>query len=224
MFGRHRLVWLEGDGWRNLLSIVPDAWSASVERWYRSDWPLVVRRQDADIRSGELSVGLAQPPDPADGIKKRLPLRIPFSDVYRSAAPLQLRAAIPCAPDRWRPELEALAAEAEAAGITLRVFGSLALQAVTGVPYLTPGSDIDMLLQPDSRRQLADGIRLLSRFGARLPLDGEVVFSCGEAVAWKEWAAVSDSAVRSRVLAKSRMNVRLASTDELLMQLSGDHG
>jgi phosphoribosyl-dephospho-CoA transferase len=46
-----------------------------------------------------------------------------------------------------------------------------------------------------------------------LPLDGEIVFPSGDAVAWKEWAGAE------RVLVKRASAVRLAPVAELLSTL-----
>lgn len=94
------------------------------------------------------------------------------------------------------------------AGLDLRVFGSLAWQALTGLRCLGPGSDIDILLRPISRQQLQAGVALLSGPAHGLPLDGEIMFPTGDAVSWKEWATAG--AARARVLVKGPDAVRLA--------------
>jgi phosphoribosyl-dephospho-CoA transferase len=53
----------------------------------------------------------------------------------------------------------------------------------------------------------------LQAFAQQLPLDGEVLFPSGDAVAWKEWVGAGYS---ERVLAKCRDTVRLARREELM--------
>ena len=61
------------------------------------------------------------------------------------------------------------------------------------------------------------GLALLERHAATLPLDGEIVFPSGAAVAWKEWLSASRN--EARVLVKDAGAVRLAPMAELLMTL-----
>lgn len=198
---------------------------AALERWRLAGWPLVARRRDADASADEACLGLALPPDPVSEIKLRIGLRVPAGGVATTAPPLALKdavgrltasasasvslsapaASLPPVLAAWLPALAAL--RDEATGLDVRVYGSLALQALTGLPYLRPASDIDLLLQPASDRQLCAGLALFTRHAVRLPLDGEIVFPRGEAVSWKEWAAAQASG--ARVLAKERDTVRL---------------
>jgi phosphoribosyl-dephospho-CoA transferase len=94
-------------------------------------------------------------------------------------------------------------------------FGSLAMQALTGITYLTPTSDIDLLLHPRTVDDLDSGLALLQHHAATLPLDGEIVFPDGAAVSWKEWAAGGDA----RVLVKHIDGVWLSRKAPLLAQL-----
>jgi phosphoribosyl-dephospho-CoA transferase len=136
-------------------------------------------------------------------------------DVACRTPALALAQAAKAAPERWRDLLGELLAQAD--GLALQVYGSLAMQAITGQRYLTPRSDIDLLFAPASRAALGAGIELLARYGAVLPLDGEIVFPSGDAVAWKEWInAERDGA---RVLVKDARSVRLAPSAQLLATL-----
>lgn len=223
MFARHNLVWLTAEGWNAAHAFAradpardgdaadaADAGTAALERWRLADWPLVARRRDADAAADEACIGLALPPD-AGGIKRRIALRVPAAGVAKTAPPLALAKALAllaeqaAAPAAWQPALAAL--RDDAVGLDLRVYGSLALQALTGLSYLRAGSDIDLLLQPHSDQQLRAGLALFGRHAAALPLDGEIVFPRGEAVAWKEWAAAQASG--ARVLVKEHNIVRL---------------
>ncbi|KQW93367.1 hypothetical protein ASC94_12040 [Massilia sp. Root418] len=164
--------------------------------------------------AGEVFLGIALPPD-AQGVKQRVGLRAALEHVERSAAPLTLKAARDAVPDGWRPgyaELERLSA-----GLDMRVFGSLAWQALTSLPCLSGTSDIDILFRPLSQQQLHAGLALLSSDGHGLPLDGEIMFPSGQAVSWKEWHAAS--AAKARVLVKDLAGVHLADREALLATL-----
>ena len=74
-------------------------------------------------------------------------------------------------------------------GITFRVFGSVAWQALTGLDYLSETSDIDVLWRPGDAEQLSGGIELLDAWQRdfAIPVDGEILFGDEDAVAWREW-------------------------------------
>ncbi|WP_194722292.1 malonate decarboxylase holo-[acyl-carrier-protein] synthase [Noviherbaspirillum malthae] len=227
MLARHSLVWLHPQGWQEAEAAASAAAAASTaadcsdafRQWRQADWPLIARRPDADAGSDDCCLGLAMPPDPATGFKRRIGLRVQRSGVRRIAAPLPVASTVDRAPQLWRTPLSRLSEQAEEAGMALHVFGSLALQTLTGRSYLTPASDIDLLFIPASARQLEEGMAMLGAAAEQLPLDGEVVFPGGQAVAWKEWRNAAGAARGMRVLAKDMHGVRLASTAELLGSL-----
>jgi len=219
MYARHKLVWLSAEGWLAARASAPVEHGAALQRWQDNDWPLVARRRDAGQASGEsnrsLSLGLPLPPDPDSGVKVRIALQVPAATVARATDPLPLKDVLPALPDAWRAAMTALIDES--VGLHLRVFGSTALQALTGLPYIGPASDIDLLFYPQTAQQLRAGLALLARHSAALPLDGEIVFPRGEAVAWKEWRAAQDS--HARVLVKEIDTVRLVPPNLLLATL-----
>jgi phosphoribosyl-dephospho-CoA transferase len=225
MFARHDLVWLAGRGWDRVLA---DAAGAAVEApgtvraleaWRDAGWPAVVRRAQATLAPGEVAIGFALPPRAADGVKLRIACRAELSDVKRRTRALPLVGALDVVPAAWQEALTALEREAAGAGLGLAVYGSVALEALTGQRYLTPASDIDLLLRPLNRAQLAAGLELLARHAAGLPLDGEVVFGDGRAVAWKELRTALNSAPGTRVLAKGMERVALVAPGELMATL-----
>jgi len=234
MFARHELAWLGPEGWRQVLDAAAPEHAAAIQAWQRADWPLVVRRADVGQAAGEVALGLALPPRPGDGRKLRIPCRVHADRVRRYAAPLPLAQLVAqlgvqsgaqfvaqCLNvlPHWHAALAALEAEAAARGITLRVYGSAALQLLTGQAYLRDTSDIDLLAQPRDRAQLDAALSLLCAYARVLPLDGEIVFPGGRAVAWKEWDAALQGAPGTRVLVKEMERVSLVTTDALLATL-----
>lgn len=225
MYARHKLVWLTAAGWDAAQASLSgtaddDIQTDALARWRAAAWPLVARRRDADAAADEVCLGLALPPDAATGHKWRIALRAPAAGVAKTAPPLALGEALSLlagstALAGWRTALGAL--RESSVGLDLRVYGSLALQALTGLPYLRDTSDIDLLLQPRSDRQLRSGLALLERYARVLPLDGEIIFPRGEAVAWKEWVAARDSG--ARVLVKDADTVRLTAPELLAATL-----
>jgi len=242
MFARHDLAWLSVGGWRAVLAAAAADHVPAIAAWQRADWPLVVRRADVGQAPDEVALGLALPPRPEDGRKLRIPCRVHASGVRRSTPPLPLAQLVALlgaqcvtpsgaqcgAPSsaqfvdtlpHWRGSLGALEAEAARQGIALRVYGSAALQVLTGQAYLRDTSDIDLLVQPRDRAQLDATLALLCAYADTLPLDGEIVFPGARAVAWKEWAAALRSAPGTRVLVKEINGVSLAAMDVLLATL-----
>lgn len=166
---------------------------------------------DGGAGRGDVCLGVPLPPD-ADGVKVRIPLRASAGHIARTSAPLDLRAALPAA-GPWREGLAKLAGAAP----SLRVFGSLAMQSLTGLHYVSPASDIDLLFHPASAGQLDEVIALLAHHAAELPLDGEIVFPGGAAVSWKEWLMATRHP--AKVMVKELGAVRLADTASLLATL-----
>lgn len=221
MFSRHDLVWLSARGWEQVCAAAPPAARAAIAHWGDAGWPAVVTRMPAGLAAGQVALGIALPPRP-DGGKPRIAFAADVGDILRATPALMLADAMPAAPAAWRPALARLDADAAAAGLALRVYGSLAFQALTGQAYMKPSSDIDLLLHPGSAAACAQALDLLARHARALPLDGEIVFGDAQAVAWKELAGCGAGQAcdgQARVLAKSLHGVALASVDSLFASL-----
>lgn len=207
MFSRHDLVWLTPAGWDAAIARAPHP---ALTLWRARDWPAVVRRHEDGVPAGAVCLGIPLPL--SFGARQRLALTADFSHVARREAPLPLADALACAPPEW---LAALVTLQRAAAIDLRVFGSLAMQSLTGLAYVRAQSDIDLLITPATYAELGAALALLAQASTLLPLDGEIVFADGAAVAWKEWlAARRDGA---RVLVKALHGIRLAHPAALVL-------
>ncbi|HEY4074849.1 MAG TPA: malonate decarboxylase holo-[acyl-carrier-protein] synthase [Herbaspirillum sp.] len=233
-FSRHDLVWLSGQGWRAACAGMSENCVAILQRWQHEDWPAIVRRTDADanLDGDEVGIGVALPPD-AQGQKLRVPLKVPLAGIRVKREPLEVFDVLPAAPLLWQSALRRFADESRACRLDMRVYGSLALQALTRQTYLRDTSDIDILFRPINRMQLDLGMALLARHAQLLPLDGEVLLGGDNAVAWKEWLQCEnseggggderdsdggDDSERGahRVLVKRRDGVQLQRVDALL--------
>ena len=212
MFARHDLIWLSESGWQAACEAAQPEHRAALEQWQRNDWPAVVRRRDANTFDNEICAGVPLPPDPDSGNKVRIALRVQALEVIRHMPPLTLKAVLPALPEAWQELVSALGNRA--VGLLIRVYGSAALQALTGQRYLTETSDIDLLFYPISVQQLQAGLALLAFHATQLPLDGEIVFPSGQAVAWKEWLQAQQG--DARVLVKEADVVHLCATNALM--------
>lgn len=218
-FHRHDLVWLAHPAWDMLIQQQP-ALATQLRQWQQAEWPAVVRRRDGDAAEHEVCIGLALPPQ--QGRKIRVAARVPLQQISAHQPGLSLPTVMAVAGDSAQEYLQAMQRDAQQQGIRFRVYGSLAMQFLTGVPYMTPQSDIDLLFRPSDRQQLRLGLALLQRYRAWLPLDGEIIFPQEQAVAWKEWATadtLADAHANQRVLVKDSQTVRLVSRQELLDSL-----
>jgi phosphoribosyl-dephospho-CoA transferase len=200
MYSRHDLLWLTAEGWAGVLAL--PGCPPELARWQRDGVPLVARRREPGMTPESVALG-APLPRGTDGNKRRFGCTVRIDDVAHSRRPLPLSEACHALPGTWRAMGERLAHALP----SLRVYGSVAMQALTGEQYLRPDSDIDILFAPSSRAELEAGERTLMEAEASLPLDGEIVFASGQAVAWKEWAQCASKG--ERVLVKSHDGVRL---------------
>ena len=179
----------------DLLDVEPGAWAAAVAAradlagmphvaaWVDDGWPVILRRSHPGEDAGLVPVGLPLPPQ--DG-KRRIGLTLP-PDVVRPRAPILLSEARAACPPSWAATLEALIALGERHGLAPRPFGSLLWQSLTGLPYLSERSDLDLLWPVPGAvpSRLMEGIAAIE---ARAPmrLDGEILLSDGGGVNWRE--------------------------------------
>lgn len=209
------LVWLDEAGWNAAQAITEPQPKMAFRLWQSQSWPVIARRADANAASDEICLGLPLPPDEDSGEKVRISLRVLAAHIKKATPAIELASVVRIMSGPLRAPLAAL--EHDAADMHLRIYGSLAMEAITGLPYVSPTSDADILFHPTSRRQLEDGIAVLSRHAALLPLDGEIVFPGGAAVSWKEWQMAIEHP--AKVLVKELRAVRLADTASLLSLL-----
>jgi len=214
---RHDLVWL-APGWRHALArSIEGAALAAIDAWISAGRPAVAcRRPECPPveTAGVVALGIAFP---AGAPVRRAALLVGREAVSRVARPLALAEALASAPARWRGRLGALEREARLVGLTLRVYGSLAWQHLSGTSYLTERSDVDLAVAPRGPGELRHALRLLAAHEAEgaPPLDGEILLPAGGGVAWRELAARPE-----RVLVKSLDGVALARTRDALGPLA----
>ncbi len=175
-----------------------------VADWAARGWPVVARRRGVGDPARHVPVGLPLPPTRGG---RRLALALPHAAVRAVEPPVTLRAVRATAPPRWAASIAAIEALGARHGLTPRVFGSFAWAALTGLDYLTPTSDLDLLwpLSPDTPRLLTalDGLAAPGR------IDGEVVHR-GAAVQWRELhGALAGGRERGDVLVKTLDGVLL---------------
>lgn len=208
---RHQLAWLTPGAGAAAQLAGPCCLSAAaardlLEAWLRRGFPLIVTRQPAGT-AATIQLGLALPP--AEG-KYRLAFAVPRAMVRVISPPPTLTEAAAALPIGWRATLRALLDAPEILAGAPRVYGSAALQVLTGEACLGESSDLDLLLTPPSWPAAQRAAAALLELGASLPgprLDGEIASPAGLAVAWRELAAAP-----ARLLVKSASRVELLAT------------
>ncbi len=207
---RHDLVWLASAAAHaaqpagTCCAADPEARRLLVD-WVAAGNPLVVTRQGSDCPPGQLRLGLALPPPSG---KRRLAFTVASAGISHRAPALALSAAtVEALPADWRPMLRTLVDTPALSAARPRVFGSAAMQVVTGEPCIGPESDIDLLFAPsDWKAAMAACIALARLDGHRQGprIDGEIRNAIGDAVAWRELATDAP-----RLLVKGLREVRL---------------
>jgi phosphoribosyl-dephospho-CoA transferase len=115
------------------------------------------------------------------------------------------------APETWRATIDALGAIARRHRVSCRAFGSVAWQGLTGLPYLSARSDLDVLFDLpqaiDVPRALDALLTDLAACAASAPMriDGEVIRRDGAGANWQELHAA-----RGEVVVKTASDVVLA--------------
>lgn len=191
MLNRHDLLRVTPEGWAAVLDAAPNlnqiaaAPRRLVADWAMRGWPLIVRRPAAGEGGHAIAVGLPLPPSLG---KLRLGFTIPLDRVAERLERVLLHAAMTTAPAELQPQLDAVAGLGARLSVAPAVFGALLWQQVTGLTYLRPGSDIDLLWPMPRGHALPDLLNGLAALDAAGPtrLDGEIILPTGEGVNWRE--------------------------------------
>ena len=215
--------------WRrhDLLHVAPDVWASAmahrpaladlplVTTWADRGWPVIVRRRVEAEDPGLAPVGVPLPP--AAG-KCRVALLFPPDGVLRRSSPPSLRVVASVAGSGWQSTIASLLGLGELVGVEPSAFGSLLWQHQTGLTYLSPHSDLDVLWTVPEDFDvlfLVCSVAEIER-DAPLRIDGEVVFPDGSAVNWRELWNEHRTGGRAGVLAKTMDGVRLLDIASLL--------
>ena len=205
---RHALVWLRS-GCVSLAQTTqvgcqvasehsqPDA-IGMLSEWIQARRPLVVSRQEG-TQPGVIRLGLPLPPDRG---KRRLGFDIPMTNVTRTAAPPPLHTLGEDLPESFRSTLAVLRASPEIRACAPRVFGSVAMQWLTGLPYVTDASDLDLALSPPdwaTARAAIDTLLGIEADRVQPRIDGEIIDPFGRAVCWRELAGAAGTVLSKHV-------------------------
>lgn len=186
---RHDWVYLTDHWRRGVAGSLSRQNMNALAHWTARRRPLVVAQRQEGDAPDTLRLGLALPD------KKRVSVPISADAIVLRRRPPFLLEVIEIAAGFWPEAMRELIAMVGCAAPDTRVFGSLAWQFFSADPayaYVTPGSDIDLLLTPPHSAKLSAWIDLLQDFESRWPaprLDGEIALPGGVFVSWREFAA-----------------------------------
>lgn len=198
----------------DLLDVEPRAWGAvlagrtdladvpHVAAWIGEGRPVILRRAHPG-EEGLVPVGLPLPP--RDG-KRRIGLSLP-PEAVRRRSPVLLAETLGACPPAWSATVRMILALGDSYGLAPRPFGGLLWQSLTGLPYLTAQSDLDLLWPVSGAvpQRLLDGLARVEA-GAPMRLDGEILLSDGGGVNWRELYAAGPA---DTVLVKHRDRLAL---------------
>ncbi len=211
---RHDLAWIDPESWQpqNVCRHAPST-LAAVHDWFEAGRPAVVCRQH-DPAPDCVCLGVPLPPRQGGN---RVALLARRTGIRAVQAPPSLAQVVPDAPADWQAPLQRLAQAAQSLRISLSVYGSLLWQHLTGEPYVSSRSDVDLLFSVADPGHLLQAFNLLRDWEREsgLRTDGEVQLADGAAVAWREL-----SCAPARVLVKSLHDVQLRPGREILQRLA----
>lgn len=182
---RHDLVTITRPSWRAMLASAGElATDPLLAHWLDNGWPFVVRRPIPGESHG-VPVALSLPPWAR---RRRLAFLVQREQILSVSPPPTLAAASVCAPHSWWLTFDLLEDLAARHPVEIRVCGSLAWHAITGLDYVTSRSDLDLLVHVRSDTDVLGVAALLDAIQAHAPirLDGELIRPDGAAVSWRE--------------------------------------
>ena len=191
-FNRHDFVWLKLDAVKHAeyagpAPMEPISALSLLHRWVLGGYPLIVARQ-GDMPPNCLRVGLAEP---ASWGKRRLSFVVNVQGIQKYQHGPDLGTVIPQLPQHWQAGAHALNSFLIHQGIHAHVYGSSAVQHLSGLPCVTENSDLDLLFKPLAWLQVENLCGYLNSLQALHPafrIDGEILSPCGHAVQWRELA------------------------------------
>lgn len=188
---RHQLAYLSATGWQEVLDKPwDDELRACLERWAERHLPLVVTRQcqPRDHHAAPVSLGL---PTPARYGRRRIALQVAPSHItWFGEFPLLMQA-LPQVPRDARPDVHTMCRALRAQALKAHVYGSVGWQQLTQLRYVHERSDIDLWVAVADATQADAAAGVMQRHApsGNVKVDGELVFTDGSAVAWREWLA-----------------------------------
>jgi malonate decarboxylase holo-[acyl-carrier-protein] synthase len=194
-WARHDLIWIGSGSWAAVLAARSDiAQHPLAVEWVYRGRPLIVRRTAQADDANCVPFGLPLPP--AHG-KSRICGALPTSSISTSAPPPRLAAALGCIPRSWRKTVDRLLDLSP----DVQIYGSLAWEHLTGLPYLSAASDLDLLWRHDDRETTERRLDEISKIDRDAPMriDGEMISASGSGVQWRELVSKTSTVIAKHI-------------------------
>lgn len=204
---RHDLLRIRPDAWRAIFAALPEHARVDVlSGWAVNGYPFIVRRYLSGESHNSVPVGAPLPPYLG---KQRIAISCAPEDVDGRVALVSLHTAGDHAPPTWAATIGALLDLGEQFDAEPHVIGGLLWQYLTGLPYLTETSDLD-LLWPSSTacRPFLQELAVIDRCSP-IRLDGEIALADGSAVNWRELHGCLGGKEERTVLVKSMTGIQV---------------
>jgi len=215
-WNRHELLQVAPKFWASLLASQPAISTAPyLKNWADRGWPVIVRRwMDDDVLPDIVPVGVPLPPVAG---KQRISFLVSEQAVLARSPRPALYSVKGVAGYSWQHTIEALLVLGERHGVAPAAFGSLLWQYKTGLPYLSPQSDLDVLWPLSCDCDIDSILVGIADIDERAPMriDGEIVFSNGSAVNWREFHLALKQENPGEVLTKTIDGVHLTKAADL---------
>jgi phosphoribosyl-dephospho-CoA transferase len=183
---RHSFAWITDSGSpvKFAEGEAPENEVVYLRSWLDRGRPVIIRRPCISEDGKSVYVGLSLPPDP---LKRRLSFRLPFSSLAKVVEPplwTECAEGFSESSEMARPILAVI----ESAKLPLQTFGSYAWQRYTGLSYVTPRSDIDLIV-PISRRDDWRRFRQLMSESQKTDhrVDLEIILNGDASFHWREF-------------------------------------
>ena len=184
-----------------------------VKLWIAEGRAFVCPRQNP--RSNMMQLGLAFIDQ---GIKHRAFLQANYQDILRGDTAHKLEDCLDLFAESEARILRNLVEQLKTAGYPLYVFGSVAWEKISGKPYRTAESDLDLLCDVETLQDVRFVTNAFAAAERELPfsIDGELRFPNDDCVNWREVMAALDHQDGMKVLIKGEMGVFMSTLDDLL--------
>lgn len=207
---RNQLVWIDQRAWAQIEDRLWDAEAQTILAYWRSRrLPLVVCRQRAETPADQVCLGL---PAPQQWSRRRLALTVDWSAISDCGVfPALLQVA---RTNHWAQAAFDLSEALVAQGVQAQVYGSHGWQLLTGQPYLHATSDLDLSLRVSNFEAASQVTQLLEATPLPMRIDGEIVFSGGQAIAWRELRKLL-AGQTAQVMVKDLHRIWLAASEDV---------
>ena len=174
---RHDLVFLSRNGlqyaWENR---APDSHEADAASEYFFRLPGICRTRPSDLSPALAALGYSFPIRTGE-TRVRVATQAPVDEIVKIITPWEVPGLLGHLPQPYLGVLTGLVQCAKDEGIQFGMFGSAALQAVTGLPYLHSQSDLDVVIAaapPEQVRMFYQHLTRISR-QSDVRIDGELM-------------------------------------------------